>query len=92
MLQCVAVWCSVLQCGAVCCSVVQCVAVHYTLSPLTGEIGLTKIVPAKIPEKSDLRVSLERLSILYWVSLKVPLESIKVPLESRNLDFILCIT
>jgi len=27
LLQCVAVWCSVVQCGAVCCTVVQCVAV-----------------------------------------------------------------
>ena len=27
MVQCDAVWCSVLQCGAVCCSVLQCVAV-----------------------------------------------------------------
>jgi len=30
VLQCGAVWCSVVQCGAVCCSVLQCVAVHVT--------------------------------------------------------------
>ena len=32
MLQCVAVWCSVLQCVAVCCSVLQCVAVCCSVS------------------------------------------------------------
>ena len=31
MLQCVAVWCSVVQCVAVCCSVLQCVAVCYSV-------------------------------------------------------------
>ena len=30
MLQCVAVYCSVLQCVALSCSVLQCVAVHYS--------------------------------------------------------------
>jgi len=31
VLQCVAVWCTVLQCGALCCSVVHCVAVWCTV-------------------------------------------------------------
>jgi len=31
VVQCVAVWYSVLQCGTVCCSVVQCVAVWYSV-------------------------------------------------------------
>jgi len=31
VMQCVAVWCSVLQCDAVCCSVMQCVAVWYSV-------------------------------------------------------------
>ena len=31
MLQCVAVWCSVVQCGTVCCSMLQYVAVCYSV-------------------------------------------------------------
>ena len=40
MLQCVALWCSVLQCVALCYSVLQCVAVYVFLARLPSSGGI----------------------------------------------------
>jgi len=63
MVQCVAVWCSVVQYGAACCSVLQCVAVWFSVLQCVAVSwvlnGLSKITA---------ELNLERLCCVDWES------------------------
>jgi len=66
VLQCVAVWCSVLQCGAVCCSVVQCVAVW--CSVLQCGAVCCNVMSSRLARRCLANVSYEVRSVLQCVA------------------------